>query len=327
MAKILLTTPPEVSDEILAPDLRTRLESLGSVDQLEGRQLPDNFADTWDVLVTGWETPCVPAVSGTTLRLIAHSAGTMRGIIDPDLIASGQIAVSQAGSDPMARAVAEHALASTLVMLRELHTYDRGMQSTRDWATSRQPALSTAIHTQRHGLIGLSRTGQWHARMLKGLGVREVVAFDPYFSPDAARELGVELVSLSDAMSNPVVAVHAPVTEETRRMIGPGQLDLMPEGGLFVNTARSAVICMDALEERLVQGRLRAVLDVFEEEPLPSDYVLFGLPNVMLTPHVAGATVDARHEMGEAVVDEVERFLNGQPLQFQVDPARAHQLS
>lgn len=305
-----------------------RLLALGDVDVLtEGATaLPSRLCDDYDVVVTGWDTPLLAEVDGDRLRLVVHSAGSWRGALGPDVFDSG-VTVSQAGSDPMARAVAEFALTMELVLLREVHSYDRSLQATRDYAASRHPEFGTGIHAVRHGLIGLSRVGVWHARMLRGLGVSDIVAYDPYASHSRASEVGVRLVDLEDAMTSFVVAVHAPVTDETCRMIGAEQLSRIPDGGTFLNTARSAVVDGEALERELIAGRFRAGLDVFDEEPLPESSPLHGLSNVLLTPHVAGATREARWEQGDAVVDEVERWAHGDPLHFAVPPGAASHLS
>jgi len=92
----------------------------------------------------------------------------------------------------------------------------------------------------------------------------------------------------------------------------------MPDGAALVNTARSAIIDMRALEAELLAGRLSAALDVFDVEPLPADSPLYGLPNVILTPHIGAVTTASRHEQGEIVVDEIERMLRGTPLQHAV---------
>lgn len=110
-------------------------------------------------------------------------------------------------------------------------------------------------------------------------------------------------------------------------MIGAEELARIPDGGIFLNTARSAIVDGDALERELLSGRIRAGLDVFDEEPLSGDSKLFGLPNVLLTPHVAGATRQARWEQGACAVDEVERFLAGERLLFEVDKAAVAHLS
>ena len=130
-----------------------------------------------------------------------------------------------------------------------------------------------------------------------------------------AATLGVTRTSLDDLMTHSrVVALHAPVLPETRGMIGERELGLMPDGALLVNTARSSLVHRKKLLDELSSGRIDAALDVFDEEPLPADDPLRALPNVLLTPHEAGGTLEARRRAGEIVVAEVRRFLAGESL-------------
>ena len=101
-------------------------------------------------------------------------------------------------------------------------------------------------------------------------------------------------------------------------MVGANQLSLLQDGACFVNTARSWVIDYDALLAELQTGRIHAALDVFDREPLPEDNPFRELDNVLMTPHIAGASVEARHRQGQWMVEELQRFFTGQPLRYQV---------
>jgi len=120
-------------------------------------------------------------------------------------------------------------------------------------------------------------------------------------------------VSLEELMAtSDVVSVHAPTTPETHKMIGAGQFKAMKDGALFVNNARAWVVDEDAMLAELQTGRIRAVLDVFGQEPLPADSPLRDLDNAFLTPHVAGATVESRSRLVEAIADDFVRFFSGE---------------
>lgn len=101
-------------------------------------------------------------------------------------------------------------------------------------------------------------------------------------------------------------------------MIGRDLLDKIQDGALFINTARSHVVNADSLYESLQEKRYQAALDVFDSEPLPVDSRLRRLPNVTLTPHMAGKSTNARRRQGVLIVDELERYLRGEPLQQKV---------
>ncbi len=300
-----------------------RLHGVGLVDRYSGSTvvpLPRNIADVYDVLVTSWCTEPIDdrCLLGSRLRLAVHTGGSIRRLFPKRVLENG-VHVVQAGADAMAPPVAEMALTLTLAMLRNLHTHDRGLQATRDWIQGGAGLLGNSIQQQRIGVVGLSRTGRQYVSMLRGLGVNCVRAYDPYFSTADAKELGVELFDLHElCAASDVLAIHAPVTSETRHLIGVTELALLRTGAILINTARSAIVDQDALVREVSSGRISAGLDVFDDEPLPVTSPLFGLPNVLLTPHIAGGTVEARHVQGATVVAEIERFIADRPLQHEV---------
>ncbi|MEV6967612.1 NAD(P)-dependent oxidoreductase, partial [Hamadaea sp. NPDC051192] len=160
-----------------------------------------------------------------------------------------------------------------------------------------------------------------YVRLVRALGARVVVT-DPYLGPAEAAELGVRVVPLDELLTGSrVVALHAPVLPETRGMLGVRELSLLQAGVVLVNTARSALVDMPALYRLVRTEHVDAALDVFDEEPLPVDHPLRGLPNVLLTPHEAGGTLEARRRAGEIVIGEITRFLGGRPLEHEVTPA------
>lgn len=311
-----------------------RLRGLGELvlpadDSLPRIPLPPGLADDVDVLITSWSTaPCDPEqLQGSRLRLAVHTAGTIRGLFPPQVLAQG-LRLAQGGSDPMAKAVAELAITMTLVLLRDVHGMDRRLQSSRDWTHGGVGQLTHSIDARAVGVVGLSRTGRHYARMARGLGVSSLMAYDPFADAEEAEALGIELLGLAELCErSEVLAIHAPVTGATRGMLDAEMIGRLRDGAIVINTARSAVIDMDALTEQLVTGRLRAGLDVFDVEPLPSDSPLFGLENVLLTPHVAGGTVEARLQQGAGVVDEVAAFLAGEPLRSEVTLENYERLS
>lgn len=320
--RIYVAVTPREVDLLFRPEAQQRLQGLGQVEFAahEARAaLADDLADSYDALVTSWSTARFEpsALIGARLRLAAHAAGSVRAKLPRKLLERG-LRVTQA-AEALAPAVAELAMTLTLVLLRNVHHYDRALWTTRDWVPARQPDLGRALSGQQVGIVGMSRTGRHYASMLAGIGVRVIRAYDPYADPVACAELGVELVGLDDLFATShVVAVHAPSTEETRHLIGARQFELLPAGAVFVNTARSWIVDQEALLREVVTGRISAGLDVFDTEPLPGESPFYGLPNVVVTPHVAGATLEARFCQGDTVVAELERFVSGRPLLHEI---------
>lgn len=310
-------------DPIFDEPTRERFEAIGDVrygPDLPGVALPDGVADEFDVVVTSWCTmpPDPGTLVGRRLRLAAHAAGSVRALFPPAVL-QGPLRIVQCGAAAMAEPVAEMALALTLALLRNVHSHDRRLQQTRDWVRGGHGEVGRSLRSLRTGVVGLSRTGRHYVRMVRGIGAEDLVAYDPYVSDEEGDALGVRLVGLHElCKTSDVVAVHAPVTPETVHMIGEKELGAMRDGAVLINTARSALVDQAALVRELHSGRISAGLDVFDEEPLPADSPLFGLPNALLMPHVAGGTRTARLEQGATVVREIERFLRGEPLEHEV---------
>ncbi|MGI8484041.1 MAG: NAD(P)-dependent oxidoreductase [Thermomicrobiales bacterium] len=178
--------------------------------------------------------------------------------------------------------------------------------------------LGHEIAGARIGVIGAGGIGRSFIRQLKALGAKPWI-FDPYLSADAASQLGARQVSLDVLMAEcPIIVNHAPTTPETHHMIGKEQLALMQDGAYLVNTARSWVIDQEALLAELESGRIRAALDVFDMEPLPLDHPFRSLPNVILTPHIAGATHEGYARQGDCAVRDIVNAFSGKPLEHEV---------
>ena len=272
-----------------------------------------------EVVVTSWR--CAPlsaevlAAAGQ-LRLMAHTGASVKAYATPESFAAG-VRVTQAGQ-AMAYAVGEQALALSLALLHQVHRFDHALRTGAGWAAAKTARPRRELRDSLVGVLGASRTGRAYIGLVRALGARVLVC-DPYLSGDEARALGVTRVELDELMSaSRLVCLHAPVLPETIGMIGARELALMPDGGLLVNTARSALVDTAALVAELRTGRIDAALDVYDEEPLPVDHPLRALPNALLTPHEAGGTIEARRRGGEIVVAEVGRFLRGEPLRHEV---------
>jgi phosphoglycerate dehydrogenase-like enzyme len=146
-----------------------------------------------------------------------------------------------------------------------------------------------------------------------------VSLYDPYVDADEAAELGAVPLGLEDLLrESDIVSLHAPDIPATYRMLDRERLALIPDGGVLINTSRGALVDHAALTDELVDGRLSAVLDVTEPEPLPPGSPLYGLPNVFLTPHIAGSLGNELERMGRTAVEELERLAAGLPLEHQV---------
>jgi len=204
-------------------------------------------------------------------------------------------------------AVADLTLALILACRRHLVASDRFVREgrwQRGWA--RPELLGRDLAGSTLGLVGRGRIGSEVARRAEAFGMRVV---------HHRRSDGLPLDELLGGAD--VVSLHVPLTPETDGLISRERLALLRDGAALVNTARGAIVDEDALVDELVSGRISAGLDVFAEEPRVPERLL-DLPNVVLTPHIASATVETREAMTRVLVDNALAFLGGEPLPNEV---------
>ncbi|GAB3279859.1 hydroxyacid dehydrogenase [Kineosporia babensis] len=297
---------------------RRRLRSLSQA--VEPLWLPDfdqpgteqRLAEV-EVLLTGWGVPTIDAWALSRmprLRAVLHCAGSVRHVVSPQLWERG-IQVSNS-ADLNADPVAEFTFAAVVMAGKKAPFLSAAAQQDPD--PFRFGRLSNTGLTI--GVVGFSRIGRRVVRLITQ-NLREVTCLvaDPYAEQAAVEAAGAELTSLEAILPRvDILTLHAPDLPSTRQMIGAQQLAALPEHCCVINTARGALIDTAALTEECRRGRLNAMLDVTDPEPLPLDSPLRTLPNVMLTPHIAGSTGSETIRMSEGALDELERLVTGRPL-------------
>ncbi len=210
------------------------------------------------------------------------------------------------------QSVAEHALLLMLACLRRL-TEIHGNTVAGVWKKQEQGVRTFELHGKTVGLVGMGSIARKVAGLLKPFGVR-VLYFDP-FRPDekTERELSVEYTELNTLLAeSDVVSLHCPLTDGNHHLLNETSISHMKCGAVLVNTARGGLVDSVALHTALQDGQLSfAALDVHETEPIPADYALKSLPNVILTPHVAGVTADSFRAMMSEAMRNIELFEKG----------------
>jgi D-3-phosphoglycerate dehydrogenase / 2-oxoglutarate reductase len=269
-----------------------------------GEQLADRArTEGADVLVVESDSVRGP-VFELPLKAIASTRGDPNNVDIAGATAAGIPVLHAPGRN--ADAVAEMAVALLFAATRHLLPADadvRSGQVFRDGTIPYQRFRAGEIAGRRAGLVGLGAVGRALRWRLAGLGV-SVIAHDPY-SDEAHHRLD-DLLSQSD-----IVSLHAPVTDDTVGMIGAEQFAAMRDGVVFINTARAQLHDTDALVDALTRGKVAAAgLDHFEGEVLPADHPLTRLPNVVLTPHIGGATWNTEARQAEMVADGLEALLS-----------------
>lgn len=273
-----------------------------------------------EVLVTGWGAPPLDRAALDAmprLRLVAHLAGTVKGHLAPETWERGVRVVNAA--DANALPVAEYTLAAILFANKQVFRLNRLYRERRDapkpWSNL-APGLGNYGKTV--GIVGASRIGRRVIELLRPFDLH-VLLSDPFLDGEEAARLGATLRPLEALLAEAdLVSLHAPLLSATRGMIGRRQLALMRDGAVLVNTARGGLVDQEALVEALSGGRISAVIDVTEPDLLPPEHPLYDLPNVFLTPHIAGAEGPETQRMTALVIEEIRRFLSGEPLRHEV---------
>jgi phosphoglycerate dehydrogenase-like enzyme len=216
--------------------------------------------------------------------------------------------------------VAEWALGLTLIGLRNAGAQFRRLIAGEEFRRGHDdPGFLTGELTGQHvGIIGLGHIGRRLIELLQPFHCR-ISVHDPYVSKEVALAMHVELTSLHGVLSEPdVVICTAPLTPRTRGMLGAAELDLLRPGSVFVNVSRGAIVDSEALIARTRRGDIRVSLDVFEPEPIPAGSPIRDLPNVFLSPHIAGVTAACRPRFFSFMVDELERFFSGRETLYDI---------
>ena len=322
-SSILVSVPEPLRGEILTAETHSHLERLGRVTYNDdGRnwsaaELAERLPGV-DVLLASWGLPSLDETvlaDADRLRLVAYAAGSVKGWATDALFDRG-IAVTHAARR-IADSVAEFSLMAAMLGLRQAAELDRQLRAGIAWPKE-TPQPTHEIRGCAVGLLGMGYVGQQAAALFRAVGA-DVWAYDPYLPHERAQELGVRLSPLDELLQTcRVISVHLPVTDETHHLLGARELALIQDGAVLVNTARAWVMDQGALLAELRTGRFWAALDVFDPEPLPGDHPLRSLENVLLTPHVAGRTVESYTGLMATMADEIARFLHSEPLCHQV---------
>ncbi|MBN8228436.1 2-hydroxyacid dehydrogenase [Corallococcus macrosporus] len=267
--------------------------------------------------------PCLQALAAGGTRLVALRSA---GFNHVDLEEAGRLGMAVVRVPEYSpQAVAEHTAALVLALNRKVH---RAYARVREWNFSLDGLVGFDLHGRTVALVGLGRIGRATARIFHGFGCR-LLAVDPRLSADDAKALGLEPVTLEDALGRAdILSLHVPLTPATRHLIDAKALARMKPGAMLINTGRGALIDSHALLGALKSGHLGAAgLDVYEEEEgiffqdlsgqvLQDDVLarLLTFPNVLVTAHQAFLTREALDAIARTTLQSVTRFERGEPL-------------
>lgn len=287
----------------------------------------------YEALLTGYKTPQLTAEvfeRANRLSVIVHSAGSLKKFISSDVVDNHLrprgIRVADA-KGAIAFNVAEAVLGAIIMVRRQLLESVNAMRQGALWRDMSAFWNTETLNGSTVGIFGASKVGREFARLLEPFAVRRIVV-DDHLDPWEAGALGLELVSLEDLFSSSdIVSLHAPDTSETRGIVDSRLLGLMKPGALLVNSARGPIIDSEALIKSCEAGRIAAILDVSDPEPLPIGSPLRSMPNVFITPHIMGPGRYGYWKMGEMALEALEDHFSCRPMRHEVDLSRFSRLA
>jgi phosphoglycerate dehydrogenase-like enzyme len=322
----LIVMYPNAAEEVYGDELRVEIESrvtlLAGVLSAEALAIRPDLLEQAEVIFSGWGAPLMDETfleKATRLRAVFYAAGTVRSWVT-DAVWQRNLVVATA-SAANAIPVADYASATILFSLKKGWYYALSAKRLGRHA----PRVSCAGgFRSKVGFVSLGLVARLVCERLRTSDL-ELFAFDPHVSPEQAAALGVKLVGLEEIFREcDVVSAHTPLLPATRGLIGAEHFSAMKNGATFINTARGEIVREDELIETLVRrDDLTAVLDVTHPEPPVEGSLLYTLPNVVLTPHIAGSLGAESRRLGRAMIIEFKRWIAGEPLHWQLTREKA----
>lgn len=315
---VCLLMTPGLEDTLFNQQARDDLEKICNVVSWQPAQEPPY--PNVDIILASWGAPKLDKelLDGMpNLKLVSYAAGTVKKIVTDEFWAHDIKINSAAAANAIA--VAEYTVSSMVFLAKNIrHTAASYKDDNKDdfLALRDSPRGFNGLNV---GLIGASYVGREVIRLLRSYNVT-VAVYDPYLTQEEAAGLGVRKMELNDLMAwVDIISVHAPKLPDTLHLIGREQLELMKDGSFFINTSRGTIVDYVALAEITPHKHVEVVIDVTDpDEPLPADSPLRKLDNILITPHIAGSRGNEQQLMGTLAVEEIKRFVAGQPLRYQV---------
>ncbi|MGC4030147.1 MAG: hydroxyacid dehydrogenase [Tepidisphaeraceae bacterium] len=280
--------------------------------RVQAASKPELLRDA-DVLFSGWGGPTLSRAFLSTapkLRAVFYGAGSLASIVTDAAWERGLTITSALHANAVP--VAEYTLATILFSLKHGWRHTAHVRTHHNFADR---DTAPGCYRTTVGLVGLGTIGRLVLKLLRHFDLN-VIVYDPFLTAREAATLGVQAVTLDDVFARAnVVSLHAPALAETAGMVTGERLARLGMGATFINTARAELVVQDELIE-VARRRpdLQFVLDVVSPEPPEPTSPLYGLSNVVLTPHLAGSVGQECRRMGRFMVEELRRYLAGEPL-------------
>ena len=305
MSTIKIFVADDVNEDKLAPLRDAGIEVVKET-KLDAAALADRIKDADGVIVRSETTITAELMDAAPKLRVIGRAGVGVDNIDVKAATKRGIVVMNA-PDGNTITTAEHTIALLVSMARNVPQAHAKLQG---GVWDKKSFVGVELNGKTLGVIGLGRIGKHVAQIARGFGM-QILAFDPFISPDQARELGIELGSLDSVFEYAdFLTIHTPVTDETRGIIGKDAFAKMKKGVRLVNSARGGLVDETALLEAIDNGTVAAAaLDVYSTEPLPADSPLLGRSNIITTPHLGASTTEAQQGVALTVAEQMRDYL------------------
>lgn len=320
MEKIVLMMDSGTRNMVINQKTIRRMEAIGEVVLNEGSTEPDHVKELLrgaTIAVTSWGNK---PLDGTLLsvcpdlKFLMHAAGSVKPVVSDALWEKG---VRVSSSAPMlSMGVSETALGFTIAASKNFFALNENLHRGL-WAEGKENIRE--LYDLTVGVIGGGWAGRHYIELLRPFQV-DILLYDPFIDEAKAESMGARKAELDEVLEQAdILSIHAPSIPETNHMINRETLKKMKKDAVLINTARGSIIDENALYEHMKAGGLKyACLDVFDPEPPASDHPLRTLPNVIMTPHLAGLANNGLKKVGQHACEEIERFLRGEPLLAEV---------
>ena len=321
MRKIILLMNANQRKKIFKPEDIEILGQFGEVVCNPDEKDPDTnrakeLVKDANIIITSWGCPQLTKEvldQAPEAELIIHAAGTVKGIVS-DVVWERGIRVSGC-AQAIGIGVAETALGFTIASMKNMWNLSQSLKQG-NWAEGKDKVRE--VYGITVGVISAGRAGAHYIKLIKNFDVR-VLLYDPFVDEKKAAAMGVEKAELNELLKEAdVVSIHAPSIPETNNMFNSETLALMKDDAVLINTARGSIIDEQALLAELKKGRLFACLDVTNPEPPAGDHPFRGLPNVIMTPHIAGAVNNGQNRIAKYTASEISLYLNGESMDGEV---------
>ena len=318
---VLILCPPNLESHVFPPEVVSEISQISGrtcrlIDPAQWKEHRGELAVA-DVLFSTWGMPSLTPEfleAAPALKAVFYAAGTVKGFVTEGCWKRDMVISSAWAANGVP--VAEYSLATILLSLKRFWHFSRMM---REGASGRGDLSVPGCYHSKVGLVSLGAVGRATVRLLQPFEL-VLLAHDPFLPAEQAAELQVGLLSLEELFREcDVISLHAPWIPSTEGLITGKLISSMKPGATLINTSRGAVIAESEMIEVLrARPDLSAVLDVTYPEPPAADSPLRSLPNVTLTPHIAGSLHGECARMGSWMAAEFRRYLAGEPLRYRV---------